>query len=42
MRRTIRIPIRLRLTLIFSVAMAVVLVGLGTFAYLGLRADLLD
>lgn len=36
-----RIPLRLRLTLVFSVAMAIVLVGLGAFVYLRISADLL-
>ncbi len=35
------LPLRLRLTLVFSLAMAIVLVGLGTFAYLRVGADLL-
>ncbi len=36
-----RLPLRLRLTLIFSGAMAIVLLGLGTFGYLRVGADLL-
>ncbi len=35
------IPLRLRLTLVFTIGMAIVLVGLGTFAYLRISADLL-
>ena len=37
-----RVPLRLRLTLVFGVAMATVLVGLGTFTYLRLQSDLLE
>ena len=37
-----RVPIRLRLTLISSALMAVVLVALGAFLYLRLEADLLE
>src|SRR3977135_3130328 len=40
-RPTMRIPLRLRLTLVFSVAMGLVLLGLGTYAYLRISADLL-
>lgn len=36
-----RIPLKARLTLMFSLAMAVVMVGLGTFVYLRVQADLL-
>ena len=36
-----RVPLRLRLTLVFGVGMAVVLLGLGAFAYLRINADLL-
>lgn len=36
-----RIPLRLRLTLVFGIGMAVVLLGLGAFAYLRINADLL-
>ncbi|MEO8229411.1 MAG: ATP-binding protein [Chloroflexota bacterium] len=35
-----RIPLRLRLTLVFGIGMAVVLLGLGAFAYLRINADL--
>ena len=34
------IPLRLRLTLVFSVGMAIVLLGLGTYGYLRVGADL--
>jgi two-component system OmpR family sensor kinase len=37
-----RLPIRLRLTLIFSAGTALILLGLGAFIYLRLEADLLD
>ncbi|HSS37068.1 MAG TPA: ATP-binding protein [Patescibacteria group bacterium] len=37
-----RLPLRVRLTLVFSAGMALVLVGLGAFAYLRVGADLLD
>lgn len=37
-----RIPLRPRLTLIFSVGTAIVLIGLGTFSYLRVEAGLLD
>jgi len=37
-----RAPLRLRLTVVFGAAMALVLVGLGTFTYLRLGAELLD
>jgi heavy metal sensor kinase len=36
-----RIPLRLRLTLVFTIAMAIVLVGLAAFVYLRISADLL-
>ncbi len=36
-----RLPLRLRLTLVFSVGMAIVLLGLGTYGYLQVSADLL-
>ncbi|MDQ2942671.1 MAG: ATP-binding protein [Candidatus Dormibacteraeota bacterium] len=36
-----RLPLRLRLTLVFSIGMAIVLLGLGTFAYVRVSADLL-
>ena len=36
-----RLPLRLRLTVVFSVGMAIVLIGLGTFIYLRVSADLL-
>jgi two-component system, OmpR family, sensor kinase len=36
-----RLPLRLRLTLVFTSGMAIVLLGLGTFAYLRVSADLL-
>ena len=36
-----RLPLRLRLTLVFSVAMALVLLGLGTYGYLRVGSDLL-
>lgn len=35
-----RIPLRLRLTLVFGVGMAIVLLGLGTYGYLRVGADL--
>ncbi|MEP6637880.1 MAG: ATP-binding protein [Chloroflexota bacterium] len=35
------LPLRLRLTLVFAVGMAIVLIGLGTFGYLRVGADLL-
>jgi signal transduction histidine kinase len=37
-----RLPLRLRLTLVFSVGMAIVLLVLGTYVYLRVGADLLD
>jgi two-component system, OmpR family, sensor kinase len=37
-----RLPLRLRLTLVFGVGMAIVLIALGTYAYLRVGADLLD
>ena len=36
-----RLPLRLRLTLVFSIGMAIVLLGLGTFAYLRVSDALL-
>ncbi|MDQ6795291.1 MAG: HAMP domain-containing protein, partial [Chloroflexota bacterium] len=36
-----RVPLRLRLTLVFAIGMAMVLVGLGTYGYLRVGADLL-
>jgi signal transduction histidine kinase len=36
-----RIPLRLRLTIVFSIGMAVVLLALGTFVYVRVSADLL-
>ena len=36
-----RVPLRLRLTLVFSVGMAIVLLGLGTYAYRRIDTDLL-
>jgi signal transduction histidine kinase len=36
-----RLPLKLRLTLVFGVGMAVVLVGLGTYGYFRVAADLL-
>jgi signal transduction histidine kinase len=36
-----RIPIRLRLTVVFAIAMAILLVALGTFVYLRVSSDLL-
>ena len=36
-----RLPLRVRLTLVFSVVMAIVLLGLGTYAYVRVGADLL-
>ena len=36
-----RVPLRLRLTLVFSVGMGIVLLGLGTYAYRRIDADLL-
>jgi signal transduction histidine kinase len=38
---TMRLPLRLRLTVVFTLAMAVVLAGLGTFVYLRISSDLL-
>ena len=35
-----RLPIRLRLSLIFALAMAVVLAGVGVFLYVNLRSAL--
>ena len=37
-----RIPLRLRLTFVFSIGMGIVLIGLGTYGYLRVSADLLD
>src|SRR5689334_17181787 len=37
-----RLPLRLRLTLLFGIGMAVVLAGLGIYGYLKVAADLLD
>src|SRR5438105_13372876 len=42
MTRWNRIPLRLRLTLVFGVAMAAVLVAVGTFVYWRTSSDLLD
>ena len=36
-----RLPLRVRLTIVFTSGMAIVLLGLGTFAYLRVSADLL-
>jgi hypothetical protein len=36
-----RLPLRVRLTLVVTSGMAIVLLGLGTFAYLRVSADLL-
>ena len=36
-----RIPIRLRLTVVFTIAMAILLVALGAFVYLRVSSDLL-
>ena len=36
-----RLPLRLRLTIVFSIGMAIVLIGLGAFMYVRVSADLL-
>src|SRR5260221_226595 len=40
-RTRMRLPLKVRLTLVFGIGMAVVLAGLGTFVYFRIKADLL-
>src|SRR5262249_30896265 len=40
-RRRMRLPLRVRMALVFGVGMAVVLAGLGAFVYLRIKEDLL-
>src|SRR4249919_242833 len=42
MRRSMTLPIRQRLTLVFAVGTAITLVAIGVFVYLRTAADLLD